>query len=196
MFTIVSFYTQEWHYKKYATELMASCDRLNIPHLIKELPSTGCYMDNTKLKPNFIKDCLLELKSPIVWIDCDSHLMKYPHAFDCMPEDIVLAAKRKPGKNVMTWYAAVLWFQFCPDAISFIDRWIAEQEDTNGGDHTAMERAWRAGPVKAYELPEDYGILLSKHQRPHGTISFRISDWPGKNREMKARMAKVKRKII
>lgn len=196
MFTVVSFFTQEWHYRKYAEELKEKCERFKLPHLIKELPSTGCYMDNTKLKPVFIKECLQQLKSPVVWIDCDSHLLKYPKVLEQIPEGMIMGAKRKPGKNVLTWYVAVLWFAYSPESLTFIDRWIAEQEGTSGGDHTAMERAWRAGPVPVFELPDDYGVVLKAGQPMRGTIALRISDWPQKNREMRETMAKVKRNII
>lgn len=195
-YTVISFYTQEWHYKKYALELEKNCDRLELPHIITELESTGRYMDNTKLKPVFIKQCLEELRAPVVWIDCDSHLLKRPVFLEMLPDDVVMAAKKKPGKNVLTWYVAVLWFRYCPESLAFIDRWISEQEDTSGGDHTAMERAWRAAPIPAAELPEDYGIVLGRGQPPRGTIALRISDWPLKNKEMKETMAKVKRNII
>lgn len=195
-YTLISFYTQEWKYKKYALNLIDKCNKLGIKHLIKELPSTGCYMDNTKLKTAFIKECLETLKSPVLWVDCDSHVLKKPVFFDTIPQGVTMAAKKKPEKNKLTWYVAVLWFDYCEESLDFINRWIAQSTGTIGGDHTAMERAWREKNINAIDIPEDYAVVLKKNEQPRGTISLTISDWPQKNSEMKETMIKVKAGLL
>lgn len=195
-YTLISYYTKEWQYAKYAAELAENCAALGVPSIIKELPSTGKYMENTKLKPRFIKDCLEQLKSPVLWVDCDSHLLKNPVFFDTIPAGTVMAAKRKPEKSKLTWYAAVIWLNYCQEVLDFIDRWIKETEGTGGGDHTAMERAWLANPTNTIDIPPDYAVIIRPGETPRGVIALRISDWPLKNKEMRAAAAKIKQRIL
>lgn len=195
MFTLISFFTQEWKYIQYGLELIQSCKALKVPYNIIELPSTGSYLGNTRLKPFFIKECLEAFKSPVAWIDCDSVLTKYPSSFESIPDDAVMAAKKNTSKKLLNWYAGILWFRYCPESIQFINEWIRQLDCKSGGDHTAMERALKAYPIKVHELPKDYGVMLKRNEEPTATISFRISDWPQRNQEMKKAEMAAKRRL-
>ena len=79
-------------YKKKASNLAKVCKSLNIPFYIKHQPhlSKFKYQHAQNDKPNFILNCLQMFKCPVLYVDVDLHIHKYPYLFhnrfnnDCM----------------------------------------------------------------------------------------------------------------
>ena len=151
MYTLISYYTQNWEYPAKAERLARDCKRLGIDAVIEELPDTGNWTANTKLKATFIHRKLCELKRPVLWVDADCVLHKAPQVD--MTCDI--GAVRKARPEPLTWYVSILFFNYTPRGISFAKRWA--DCPLKGTDHAAFERVWREGfDGKVQEFPKTY----------------------------------------
>lgn len=182
MTTLISFYTKDWKYPQYATALKMDCERLDVPYRIQELPTTGSYLKNTCLKPQFILDKLNELKSPVLWVDVDASLYGYP---DCKYA-VDFAARRMPEHRDRTWHVGTMWFNYTPVMISFIQKWI--ENTGNLSDESALDRTWReiGDTITTADLPPEYFYIEKKGRSiPNGTvIMHRISKSPIKAMDM------------
>lgn len=184
MTTLISFYTNDWKYAQYAKELIEDCANLKMPYKIEELPSTGSYLKNTCMKPKFILDKLNELKSPVLWVDVDASLVKYPSFFDTVNGDF--AARKMSEQRTRTWHVGTMWFNYTPQMIEFIEHWI----DNTGkiSDESALEATWEEYGylIDTTNIPADYFYIERKSRpMPNSTvIMHRISDSLMKKKEL------------
>lgn len=81
-FVIVSFFTGEGDYQKFATQLEQSCAKFSIPTFIEQVPSQGHWVKNNSMKPNFILRQLLKYRTKIIWLDADCEIISYPKLFE------------------------------------------------------------------------------------------------------------------
>ena len=210
MTTLISFYTNDWKYPQHAERLKAECESFGVPYKIEQLKSTGSYLKNTCLKPQFILDCLNDLKSPVLWVDVDASLLgkpetpikrNYVDVFDgyeiksveVLGELPDFAAKRMSEERDRTWHVGTMWFNYKPNVIEFLEKWIANTG--NLSDESALEKTWQddGWMLDTFDLPKEYFYIERISQEPpEGTvIMHRISDSNMKKREM--RTAKIKR---
>lgn len=139
MYTLISFYTQNWQYPAKAERLRQACQKLGIDCLIEELPDAGNWTANTRLKSKFVYDKLIELQRPVVWVDADCVLHKAPEVdLTC---DIGAVKKAQP--NPLVWYVSILFFNYTSKGIEFARRWA--QYPLKSTDHAAFEKVWREG---------------------------------------------------
>lgn len=186
MTTLISFYTNDWEYPKHAERLKRECEALGVPYKIEELKSTGSYLRNTCLKPQYILDCLKELKSPVLWVDVDASLFERPSLFSDVEWGLDFAARRMPEHRDRTWHVGTMWFNYTPSMISFIERWI--ENTGNLSDESALDKTWKdiGDTITTADLPPEYFYIEKKgHRIPPGTIIMhRISGGPIKRMEM------------
>lgn len=192
MTTLISFYTKDWKYPQHAERLKRECESFGVPYKIDPLKSTGSYLRNTCLKPQFILDCLKQLESPVLWVDVDASLLGKPSCFYCDIEHD-FAAKRMSEERDRTWHVGTMWFNYKPNVIEFLEKWIANTG--NLSDESALEKTWQddGWMLDTFDLPKEYFYIERRAQEPpEGTvIMHRISDSTMKKREM--RTAKIKR---
>lgn len=198
MTTLISFYTKDWQYPKHATRLASECEALGIPYVIEELPSTGSYLKNTCLKPQFILDKLQQLKSPVLWVDVDASVFQYPQLLDALLEfywdtNVDFAARKMPEERNRTWHVGTMWFNCTSNMIDFLEHWIANTG--NLSDESALEKTWQqfGTTIKAINLPPEYFYIQQRGKQPPAdtVIMHRISNGDMKLREMS--IAKEKR---
>lgn len=196
MTTVISFCTPDADYVAQAASLKQDCERLGIPSFIEELPSTGSYLKNTCMKPEYIRDCLRKLKSPVLWIDCDGSLLRKPTVFEnCNNFDFV--AKRMSSARARTWHVGTMWFNYTPAMLAFIDRWC---ENTGKiSDESALETTWKelGHTLKTSDLPVTYFEILRRSHpvSSQAVIVHRISNWDVKRRELPKALADAKNGI-
>ena len=157
MATIISFYTNDWIYPEHALRLKAECDNFGLSSLIKEMPSTKDYIKNTAIKPFFIRDTLLELKSPVIWIDVDAKLLKAP-SLDFEGFDIGACAYTNSRLD-RTWAVATLYFNYTEQTQKFLDAWC--ENSNSGTDENSFDITWNqlSDSVKFKELPATYHFV-------------------------------------
>ena len=194
MFTVISFYTKDWLYEQHAKRLVLDCDRLDLPCVIQERKTTGSYLKNTCMKPFFIREKLQQLKSPVLWVDCDGSILKKPDFFYGLKCDF--AAKRMASTRSRTWHVGTMWFNYTPTMLEFMDRWCENTGEIS--DESALEKTWRQMKVNAADIPVEYfEILRGKCQPSQGAvIVHRISSGESKSREIKGAIEKAKSGIL
>jgi hypothetical protein len=176
---VISYCTPEAYYRVHAKRLRRECDSLNLQHKIIELPETGSWLKNCCHKPKYILDCLLELKQPVLWIDGDGSILRYPHYFEDGAE-YDFQAKQMSSHRKRQWHVGTMWWNYTPDAIRFIERWVENTGEMT--DESALEVTWREGlPLKARDIPASYFSFDETDQ--NAVIVHRCSRTPKKINE-------------
>ena len=184
-YTVISFYTQDWEYPRYAAKLAADCQRLGIDHLIEELPSSNDYLKNCNKKPGFILNKLQKIKRPVLWMDADGTICDRLDALD--DPDIM---RYDIAGNVATWdhdkiHVGSLWFNFTQAAIDVLTKWKSHLEIADYDDDVGFNRVLDSckDSTKIFALPQEY-FLISRSltgEVPLGTkIVHRLSTGPSK----------------
>lgn len=178
---IISYYTQDWDYPKYADHLRSDCDRLGILHHVVEKPSTNTYVGNCQIKAFFIRDMLQQFKSPVMWMDADGSICKFPEllAQDYMSEYDM--AGNHPIKDPARVHVGSIWFNYTPATIDFVDAWCAGIERKKGIDDAAFNGTWDLlkDKIKFYALPPEYFMILPRNNDkipPQAVIAHRLSN--------------------
>jgi hypothetical protein len=120
---VISFFTQDWEYPQHAKRLERECWDLGIELYIKELESTGSYRTNCGKKPVFILDCLQEFRRPVLWLDVDASILKYPSQISNETQIYydIAAVRKKP--NLDHWYVGSIWFNHTEPVLRFVSDW-------------------------------------------------------------------------
>ena len=154
---LVSFFTNDWEYPKHAERLKKECVKFNLDFYIDERPSTADYIQNTAIKPFFIKDCLNKFKRPIIWLDVDALILK---SFDLDFSDAdILACKHMNSHVKREWAVAFLGFNYTDATMRFIDEWC--KQTPRKTDEAAFEDAWLAmgQDLKFKTLPTSFHFV-------------------------------------
>lgn len=131
---LVSFYQDtkgtNGFYKKCADRLKFDCERLGQPAHIVRRNYGKDYLAITRGKPKFMLEQLLKHKRDILFVDVDTVILK---KFDFW-FDTIAWASRPDGKP----FGHIHYLPYNDDTIRFLDMWIKNCEDWQGGDHSAM----------------------------------------------------------
>ena len=87
-FTVVSFYTLDPIYKIEVSKLIKSLDTFNLDYYIEGIPPLGDWKTCTDYKARFIRRAIERVSTPIVWLDSDATVIKYPKLFDHLNADV------------------------------------------------------------------------------------------------------------
>jgi len=159
---IISFYTNDWEYPAHAKRQAADCTKLGLEHCIREKESTKDYIQNTAIKPIFIKECLEEFKRPVLWIDVDGLLLKKPELTDIAT---TFAACEYANKEFLDrdWAVSIMWFNYNPIALQLVDRWCELSRDKT--DEAGFDLAWKelSDEVTVTKLPAKYHFVKWRH---------------------------------
>lgn len=76
-YIVISLYTENNDYKKYAKNLIENLNNLNIPNDIKPININSSIKKNIELyKPTFIKEMMKKHNKILIWCDCDDGFKK------------------------------------------------------------------------------------------------------------------------
>ena len=179
--TIISYYTPDWLYSTYADKMRIRCMGLDLDHHIVEIEGTDDWLSNTRLKPQFILDTLLELKKPVLWIDADGSLYKQPSLLDDYPYDIGL--RLRPEHQQRQWHVGTVFVNYTDEAIAFMELWADRTNNGNWSDELVLDELWNEQPVEVCNLsigelpPEYFQMLRATDPVPHNNtvIAHRAS---------------------
>ena len=167
--TVISFYTPDWNYPKYAAQLKIDCSKLGIDYHIVEKTSTNSYVGNCQMKAFFIKECLERFKSPVLWIDADASLTKSPDLLlDKSIQKFDIAGNR-PANSPHRVHVGSIWFNYTDLVKQFVDEWCAEIENKKPLDDAAFNGVWdlMKDEINFFALPPEYFYIL---RTPDDTI--------------------------
>lgn len=180
MTIVTSFYTPEWKYPEYATQLSLDCERLGLDYHIVEKKSYDDYRKNCNIKPLFIRETLEKFKKPIFWMDVDGGIITKPDLLfsdDIMNYDI--AANRSVNQADRI-HVGSIWFNYSKRTTKFVNAWC--DEIAKGGiDDGIFNIVWKrfSEELKLFELPSNYFVLLKIPGEPipeDACIIHRLSD--------------------
>jgi len=180
---IVSFFTKDWKYEKYANEMRQQCEELGLEHIITEKPSHSDYLKNCRMKPPFIKECITNVKKPVLWIDVDGCILKLPKFFIKLNVDF--AAKKMAKTRARTWHVGTMWFNYTENCLNFLDKWI-EYTENSCSDEEGLDRFWKVEKdmISTSDIPKEYFIIFGKKEiaPKDAVICHRISTGKDKMR--------------
>jgi hypothetical protein len=186
---VVSFYTQDWEYPRHAAELKSDCARLGIEHRVEELQSKGRFTANCCMKPEFIRQKLIEEKRAVLWVDVDSRILKplswfrnTDHLYDLQARHTI----KEHGRRTK-WHVVVMWWNYTPEVLAFMDRWIDRTYKTmaeGGSEEAALEWVRREGHnLRVRDMPWEYSDF-GNPKTADPAIRNSISKGASKKKEM------------
>ena len=158
---VVAFYTRETMYEKEVEKLLASLARFGVDIDTLSYANTGDWINNTRLKPHFIKEMMHRHPGKkIVYLDSDAEMCQYPIVFDNFTADIGYARK---GTEILS---GTLIFANNERTHVFMDQWI-EQEALMPtiSDQPCFHRALRHTDCTVEELPREYCFIFDDPNR-------------------------------
>lgn len=160
--TVISFYTPDWRYSEFAEHLQEDCKRLGLSCSIELRDSKNNYVKNCNIKPEYIKEKLLELKSPVIWVDVDGSIIKFPELMinaGIVGYDI---AANQVINNPERIHVGSFFLNYSPKVLEFVDCWIQEIERKSGIDDAAFNGTWNQykNNLKFLKLPDNYFVIL------------------------------------
>ena len=82
---IVTYYTAGTPYEEVVQYLLDSCSRLNLRIHAEALPSSGDWVLNCGKKGPFVQQCMERFDCPLLWVDADAEIKRYPAIFENAP---------------------------------------------------------------------------------------------------------------
>lgn len=169
--TYVSFYAGPG-YAEEAAGLRESLDKFGLKHAIIELNDTGSWVTNCAEKPLFLRMMREWFTGPLVWLDADARVQRYPELFDewataWPPIDIgFCTVPRFPPEQMDPVMASgTLYFGDTPRAQQLLSAWrVAQAETPDDLDQTTLSNAVNAtrGAFVIGELPESYCAIFDR----------------------------------
>lgn len=186
---IISFFTNDWEYPDHAVRLRRECQDLGIESHIVEIESTGSYRGNCSKKPQFILDSLQRFQRPLLWLDVDASILKYPR--ELISDEIlrydIAAIRKKP--NLDHWYVGSMWFNYTPVTVEFMKQWC--QRVGTFVDDGAFQSVYvdHKHALRLMELDPSMHTVMIRGQpaiSPETCFAHRISRGQSKQEEKKA----------
>jgi len=135
-FVCISMFTND-EYVEQAKRLVGSLDALNLPYEVFPIESNGTWTLNAQKKPIIVREALNKYRRPIVWVDADSEVLRYPEAIDDLIDTNCLMAYtisrcKKPSSQPnklqrgyrIKMNTAFMYFGYSDESLRLIDKWI------------------------------------------------------------------------
>ena len=153
-FTVVSFYTKNDNidYTPGAKNLITSMEKFNLDTSHIDLLPSGArdtWETNVSKKPEFIKEKLKSLNTPIVWTDADSAFLQYPKLFHEL-NDYEFAFYSEDSNPFKGAFSGTLYFKPTITMFEFIDDWI-DRNNYNYNKYTLRRSRYYKGDQKGLE---------------------------------------------
>jgi len=183
---IISFFTQDWEYPAHAARLKRECSDLGLDNHIIEIPSTGSYRDNCRQKPFFILDSLEKFQQPVLWLDVDASIIRYPDVLlsDLAHKHDIAAVRKKIGLD--HWYVGSIWFNHTTATKNLIDHWCRALGSSVDDGAFQLIYAKHKNEIKLLELDPQIHMILDRRQPvplPGTCFAHRISKGESKQEE-------------
>jgi len=154
---VVGFYTENSPYEYEAAELVETLVDVGVDYHLEGHPHRGSWMANIIIKADFCRWMLASWahKAPVVFLDCDARMRKYPVLFESLPGsgcDLAIGWLDHPKSR---WLSNVLVMWPSLGCWNFLDAWVLKNRD----------RATHHGPADENNIPwaiEQSGAAVSR----------------------------------
>jgi hypothetical protein len=166
----ISFYTSDGAYPRLADRLRASCEAVGLKNKIVQGPSRETWHRTINMKAAFILQNLLDAREPVLWLDCDCVVRKFP-ALLCRNEhdfaiyNWCMADHQFDGTKLLNSGGVSYWGYTAP-AIELLVRWSAACHANPAAiDDQTLDAVWKEHrpPVKPFWLPKTYNWMCRKN---------------------------------
>jgi len=182
---IISFFTDDWEYPRHAERLKKECDDLGLHHRIERMESSGGYLQNCSMKPDYIFRCLREEQKPVLWIDVDASIFKLPEYFVDLDADI--SAKKMPANRIRVWHVGTLWFNYNKKTLNYVKKWSEIPKEWSDELNFDLLYKSESDDINIVDMPDTYFRLTkpTQSQDPNTVILHRISQGLSKKNQLK-----------
>lgn len=162
-FIVCAFFTEG--YAAEAEQLRASLEQSGTPYFLKSFPSRGYWEANTRIKPEFLLDCLRRFPArDIAYLDADSVVRSRLDLFYHFDGDLgVFIAPADAGMS-HRYLTGTLYLRNTPAIHAFLEDWISAQNGmVLGVDQDSFTTAVDKHPeLKISPLPESYVKIFDR----------------------------------
>jgi len=160
----VSFVSKNTVYEKVAEQyLIPSLKKWNLRYDIDYIENRGSWAENVYYKPEFINKMLRKHKEPIVSLDADATIEKFPELFERLPNNIDLAAHYLDwhswyGKgNKQELLGGTLYFNYNEKILNMVNDWmIAQKKIKQYAQKVLAKMLEEHKNINIYKLPLEY----------------------------------------
>lgn len=166
-----------------AEQLRASLEGTGTPHFLKRYASRGYWEANTRIKPEFLLDCLRRFPGrDIVYLDADSVVRAPLELFFHFGADLGVFVAPDDAKLTHRYLTGTLYLRNTPAMHAFVQDWIAAQDGmVLGVDQDSFTHAVERHPeLTIGPLPESYVKIYDR-----GTATPVIEHFQASRRRVK-----------
>lgn len=156
MTTIVSYYTPA--YELDASRLVTSLVKFKLRHDVTAIETLGSWSANTGHKAAFMQQQRERHTGPIVWLDADAEVVKYPLAFDVLDGCDIAVHFRRDNELL----SGTLYVGDTPKAREVLAAWVRRCEQfPSEWDQRNLQAALGMVPgVNLHKLPAAYTCIF------------------------------------
>lgn len=147
---IIGYYTDK--YEEEAQKFIDSLKKLDLPHEVDKVEDKGSWLDNVKYKPTFIKEKLKKLNCPVIYIDVDAEVKRYPELFDKLDCDMAYWLCHQGDYKISA--GGTLYFR--PKSLWVLDKWEIQCRMTCEPDQESLWEVLRKNEIKTELIPIEY----------------------------------------
>jgi len=124
---VISYFTKKTGYQLEVQNLIESCERFQVEHLIEGIASFGSWELNCAFKPFFIYQKLQELKRPLFWIDADGLFVQKPRFLAEFEADLSIRMHEEyPADHPSRVITSGIFVNNTPQAEKILKSWALE----------------------------------------------------------------------
>ena len=163
--TFVSFATQGTDYENEQKNLIESLKPWGLKRHLELLPPLGNWHDNAQMKPGFIHRMVREIDGPVVWVDSDATVNRYPALFDGLHKQCDVAFFQSSRNYKDEFLGGTIYLSGSPACMEFLDEWENEVAlnydvwDTVNAK-TVIEEMEAEGRLRCFRLPDTYCAIF------------------------------------
>ena len=165
---VVSAYTVDSHlgdyYKQASQKLSQSCIDHDIQHVIYPLRASKDWFEGCSLKPTVIAHALKTYQQPILWLDADAVVLKYPSLMEGLKASLALHVGA--GGH---WLSGTVFV--APAALNFVEQW-QQATDPEVADEITLLHLYRRTqqPPSMEYLPSTYNSVVHSETDTSDTV--------------------------
>lgn len=172
MILVVSYATKNTPYVQILeSRLLPTLIKWGLNYDIEYPLDKGSWAKNTHMKAEFLKKMLLKHKQPIVFLDADATIERFPILFEQLEEYDISYHELNwysfwrgiEGNPKREYLSGTLYLNYNPIIIDFLDAWIALNKRSTAWEQRNMQQIlekWKPR-LKIYPLPIEY-IAIKK----------------------------------
>ncbi len=156
-FIVCAFYTDG--YAREADALKTSLEAYGIPYDMRRFESRGVWEANTRIKPEFLQDCLIQHSDKdLVYIDADAVVRAPLILFETFDADLGVFIAPSNGDFSHRYLTGTLYLRNVPAVRAFVGSWINAQAGmVLGVDQDSFTTAMIQHPeLTVHPLPAAY----------------------------------------